>query len=96
VPQPIHGLEPIPRQSVNVSAYVMSDFYQPPSRASGTETALRGIATTGATTMVGYQNASLYKIDHPCWVSLLATVGDRGWSYALEKTGWRLFDASVD
>jgi nickel/cobalt transporter (NicO) family protein len=36
--------------------------------------------------MVGYQNASLYKIDHPCWVSLLATVGDRGWSYALEKT----------
>jgi hypothetical protein len=65
----------------------MSDFYQPPSRASGTETALRGIATTGAaTTMVGYQNASLYKIDHPCWVSLLATVGDRGWSYALEKT----------
>ena len=25
-----------------------------------------------ATTMVGYQNASLYKIDHPCRVSLVA------------------------
>jgi hypothetical protein len=25
-----------------------------------------------ATTMVGYQNASLYKNDHPCRVSLLA------------------------
>ena len=35
-----------------------------------------------ATTMVGYQNASLYKIDHPCRVSLLANVSDRGWSYA--------------
>jgi len=30
----------------------------------------------------GYQNASLYKIDHPCRVSLPATVSDRGWSYA--------------
>jgi hypothetical protein len=26
---------------------------------------------------VGYQNASLYKIDHPCRVSLPATVSDR-------------------
>jgi hypothetical protein len=45
---------------------------------------LRGVATTGAATIiVGYQNASLYKIDHPCRVSLLATVGNRGWSCAL-------------
>jgi hypothetical protein len=59
--------------------------YPPPSRcASGTETAVRGVVTTGAvTTMVGYQNASLYKSDHPCRVSLLANVSDRGWSYAL-------------
>jgi hypothetical protein len=36
-----------------------------------------------AATMVGYQNASLYKIDHPCRVSLPANVSDRGWSNAL-------------
>jgi hypothetical protein len=42
-----------------------------------------------ATTMVGYLNASLYKIDHPCRVSLPATVSDRGWSYA--RLGLRRF-----
>jgi len=33
-----------------------------------------GCAMAGAaTTMVGYQNASLYKIDHPCRVSLVVS-----------------------
>jgi hypothetical protein len=36
-----------------------------------------------AATMVGYQNASLYKIDHPRRVSLPANASDPGWSYAL-------------
>ena len=35
-----------------------------------------------AATMVGYQNASLYKIDHPCRVSLPANV--KGGSYPLQ------------
>jgi hypothetical protein len=57
------------KHSALATALILAIVAKNPS--SRTETAVRGVATTGAaTTMVGYQNASLYKIDHPCGVSL--------------------------